>query len=286
MRHELDLAGRKLSYLEASNPRGGGVHAEHTQAGADAHLPTVLLLHAFPLAADMWRPQLAAVPSGWRFIAPDFRGFGESAPDEESDFSMDDYANDALALLDQLRIRQAVVCGLSMGGYAAFALFRVAPDRVRGLVLADTRPDADTPAARAGREQSLNLVEREGAAALAENMLPRLLGRTSREARRDVVDVVRRLAAAQPVSAVRPAIVRLMTRPDSMPLLADITCPTLVVAGDEDEITGPDIARQMHGQIANAALAIVGHAGHLSNLEQPEAFNEALDRFLVARFRT
>lgn len=286
MRHQLDLAGRKLSYLEASNPRRGAVNAEHTHAGADAHLPTVLLLHAFPLAAEMWRPQLAAVPSGWRFIAPDFRGFGESAPDEGEDFSIHDYARDALALLDHLRIRQAVVCGLSMGGYAAFALFRLAPDRVRGLVLADTRPDPDTPSARAGREQSLVLVKREGVAALAESMLPRLLGQTSRKTRQDIVEAVRRLATGQSAAAVRPAIARLMTRPDSTPLLADIACPTLVVAGEEDELTGEDVARQMHGQVANAALAIIGHAGHLSNLEQPEAFNEALDRFLAARFRS
>jgi pimeloyl-ACP methyl ester carboxylesterase len=293
MRHDLDLAGRRLSYLDASNASGRAVNAMQAVEGRQPRLPAVLLLHAFPLAAEMWTPQLAAVPSGWRFVAPDLRGFGSSAPDPEARFSrlqqevsIDDYAGDALALLDHLGIRQAVVCGLSMGGYAALALFRLAPERVRGLVLADTRPDADSPSARAAREQSLDLVERQGVQALADGMLPRLLGRTSREKRPAVVEAVRRLAAAQSPAAVRPAIVRLMTRPDSTAALADITCPTLVVAGDEDEITGPDVAHQMHGQIANAALALIGHAGHLSNLEQPEAFNEALDRFLAARFRS
>jgi 3-oxoadipate enol-lactonase len=284
MRHEFDLDGRTLSYLEAS----AGASAK---AGAARHDRILLMLHAFPLAAEMWTPQLATVPTGWRFVAPDFRGFGASGPDQSELWpepgsprpSIDDYARDALGLLDHLDVREAVVCGLSMGGYAAFALNRLAPARVRGLVLADTRPDPDSPTARAAREQALQAVEREGVGALAEGMLPRLLGRTSIGTRPAVVDAVRRLATAQAPGAVRAAIVRLMTRPDSTPSLASIGCPALVIVGEEDEITGPDVARRMHGAIAGASLALIGRAGHLSNLEQPEAFNEAVGRFLATR---
>jgi 3-oxoadipate enol-lactonase len=286
MRRAFDLDGRTLSYLDVSGPGKPGFHDR-----------VLLLLHAFPLSAEMWTPQLAAVPTGWRFVAPDLRGFGESSPDISGTdvesgfsriphphaFSIDDYARDAVALLDHLGVREAVVCGLSMGGYAAFALYRLAPERVRGLVLADTRPDPDSAAARAGRERALETVERQGVAALAEGMLPRLLGRTSVETRPAVVESVRRLAAAQPPRGVTPAIVRLMTRPDSTPTLAAVTCATLVIVGEEDEITGPDVARQMHGAVAGASLALIGRAGHLSNLEQPEAFNESLDRFLATR---
>jgi 3-oxoadipate enol-lactonase len=294
MRKAFHLDSRTVSYLDVSSP------------GKDAfdgapHTRVVLLLHAYPLAAEMWAPQLAAVPSGWRFIAPDLRGFGSSTPDAESDvgpgssrirhqaggpgpWSVDDYARDARALLDHLQVREAVVCGLSMGGYVAFALFRLSPGRVQGLVLADTRPEPDSPAGRAARRQALEAVDRGGVPALAESMLPRLLGRTSMATRPGVVDAVRRLASAQTPDAVKPATVRLMTRADSTPTLAAIACPSLVVVGDEDDITGPDVARQMHGQIVGAGLAIIGHAGHLSNLEQPEAFNEALDRFLATRF--
>jgi pimeloyl-ACP methyl ester carboxylesterase len=279
MRQDIHLDGRRLSFLDVSNPADAGSHEARRRRGV------VLLLHAFPLAAEMWAPQLAAVPSGWRFVAPDLRGFGASSPDAGDDraWSMDDYARDAIALLDRLEVREAVVCGLSMGGYAAFALLRLAPARVRGLVLADTRPDPDSPALRTAREQAMLTVERDGVPALAEGMLPRLLGRTSTATRPRVVEAVRRLAAAQSPKAVTAALVRLMTRPDSMPLLAALTCPTLIVVGEEDEITGPEVARQMHGQVASASLALVGHAGHLSNLEQPEAFNEALDRFLAER---
>jgi pimeloyl-ACP methyl ester carboxylesterase len=280
MRQDLHLDGRRLSFLDVSNPADAGSHETPRRRGV------VLLLHAFPLAAEMWAPQLAAVPSGWRFVAPDLRGFGASAPDagEERAWSMDDYARDAIALLDHLDVREPVVCGLSMGGYAAFALLRLAPARVRGLVLADTRPDPDSPDGRAAREQALLTVERDGVRALAEGMLARLLGRTSITTRPRVVEAVRGLAGAQSPEAVAPALHRLMTRPDSTPLLASLTCPTLIVAGEEDEITGPDVARQMHGQVADAGLALIGHAGHLSSLEQPEAFNEALDRFLSERF--
>ena len=285
MRHEFDIDGRRVSYLDV-------------ERAAPRHRGLVLLLHAFPLVAEMWAPQFAAVPTGWRFVAPDLRGFGSSAPDEGLDvqsgfsrqqqgaagWSIDDYGRDALALLDHLRVREAVVCGLSMGGYVAFALHRLAPERVRGLILADTRPDPDSPAGRAGREQALETVDREGVQALADGMLPRLLGPTTTATRPGVVDAVRRLASAQKPEAVKPAIVRLMTRPDSTAILSVVTRPTLVVVGEEDEIAGPDVARQMHGQIAGAGLAVIGHAGHLSNLEQPEAFNEALVRFLTERF--
>jgi 3-oxoadipate enol-lactonase len=280
MRHTFHLDGRLISYLDVA-------------PAAAHHSGVVLLLHAFPLAAEMWEPQLAHVPDGWHFIAPDLRGFGQSGPDPRASWAsplsgsrlaMDDYARDALRLLDHLQVADAVVCGLSMGGYAAFALYRLAPRRVRGLVLADTRPDADSPAGRAAREQMLRKLEEEGVPAVAATMVPRLLGPTSLGSRPAVIDRVTRLAEAQAPDAVGPAIVRLMTRPDSTPLLGAMECPVLVLAGEEDEITGPDLARQMHGQVAGAALGLIGHAGHLSNLEQPGAFNEALDRFLATRF--
>jgi pimeloyl-ACP methyl ester carboxylesterase len=197
---------------------------------------------------------------------------------------MDDYARDVLALLDHLRAAEAIVCGLSMGGYVSLALWRLAPRRIRGFVLADTRPDADTGEVRAGRERMLETLACRGVQAVAEGMVGRLLGPTSLASRPPVVERVRQIAASQRAEAVGPAIARLMTRPDSTELLPGIDCPVLVVAGREDEITPPDVAQQMHGQLADASLALIGHAGHLSSLEQPEAFSAALDRFLAARF--
>jgi pimeloyl-ACP methyl ester carboxylesterase len=197
---------------------------------------------------------------------------------------MDDYARDVLALMDHLHLDAAVVGGLSMGGYLVFALQRLAPKRLRGLVLADTRPEADGEQARALRVQTLERLDREGPSGVAEAMLPKLLGRSSREKKPDLVAWVREVAAGQPAEGIRRAVLSLKARPDSTPTLGEIRVPTLIVVGEEDEITGPDLAQQMHGQVAGSELVLVPGAGHLANLEHPGAFNAALARFLSTRF--
>jgi pimeloyl-ACP methyl ester carboxylesterase len=271
MRHDFDHDGRRISYLEHHAP-GGPLKG------------TLVLLHAFPLAAEMWRPQLTALPAGWRVVAPDLAGFGESSPGTSASPAIDDYARDVLALLDHLQLDAAVVAGLSMGGYLVFALQRLAPARLRGVVLADTRPEADTEQGRALRIATLDTLERDGPGGVANAMISKLLGATTRSARQDLVAAVRTLVSAQPADGIRRAVLALRSRPDSTPVLREITGPSVVIAGEEDEIAGPEIARHMHGQIAGAELALIGGAGHLSNLERPEAFNLALSRFLATRF--
>ncbi len=271
MHSEFHHAGRTISYLDVEG------------AGPSHH--ALVLLHAFPLAADMWRPQFPAVPPGWRVVAPALRGFGASSPDPASGaVSIDDYARDVLALLDHLELGRVVVGGNSMGGYAAFAMLRLAVGRVKGLVLADTKAEADTVAARADREVMLETLANGGVPAVWERMQPGLLGKTTRASRPEVVEKVHRLVLEQPVDGVRRAIERMMSRPDSTPLLAHIGCPTLVIAGDEDPIAGVDTARRLHELIPTAELAIVRSAGHLAGLERPQEFNGVLGRFLAARF--
>jgi pimeloyl-ACP methyl ester carboxylesterase len=261
--------GRLLSYLDAPGPAVAG------------RAPALLVfLHAFPLEAAMWAPQLASVPAGWRAVALDLAGFGRSFPVPTS-ATIDDDARDVLALLDHLGADEAVVAGLSMGGYVAFGMLRVAPTRLRGLVLADTRPEADSDEARRSRGEMLTTLDRQGIPAVVEAMLPRLLGPTSREGRPDVVTRVRALGMQQTREGVKAAVHRLMTRPDSTPLLSAIRCPTLVIVGAEDAITSPEIARAMQGRIPGAQFAVVEGAGHLSSLEAPDAFNAALYGFLT-----
>lgn len=266
MRKHFERAGRLVSYLEAESP-------------AAPRRGTLVLVHAFPLSAEMWEPQLAAPPAGWRVVAPDLAGFGRSFPVPAS-ATFEDDARDVVALLDHLGETQAAIGGLSMGGYVAFALLRVAPERVRALVLADTRPDADSAEARRSRQAMLSTLDRDGVETIVEGMLPRLLGATTLETRPDVVARVREIGRRQPADGVRAAIHRLMGRPDSTPLLPALRCPALVVAGAEDAITGPDLARRMQGEIPGARLVLLESAGHLSNLEQPGAFNAALGEFL------
>lgn len=263
MRHTLTSGRRTISYLEAGDPRG----------------PALLLLHAFPLHAGMWLPQLDAPAAGWRVLAPDLAGLGQSS-DHDGSPQLDDFADDAVTLLDALAIRAAVVGGLSMGGYAALALARRSPGRVAGLVLADTKAPADTDQARAGRDRMRRLLAEQGPTAVGQEMLARLLGETTRRTRPDIVATVESLVLGNSPEGIDRAILRLRDRPDAVPGLAAITVPTLVIVGAEDSVTPPGDAQALASGVAGARLEVIPDAGHLSNLENPAAFNAALHRFL------
>jgi pimeloyl-ACP methyl ester carboxylesterase len=243
---------------------------------------TLLLIHGFPLNPTMWEPQFAMADRGWRVIAPELRGFGDGKGDPPA-ASVDDYAGDAIDLIDALHIDQAVVAGLSMGGYIAFAMWRHAPNYFRGLVLADTRPQPDAAEAVDGRKRMQQAAREKGPEAIADEMLPKLVGETTRRTRPDIVDRIRGLIVPNSVQAIVGALAALMTRPDSTPTLSTIRCPTLVIVGAEDTLTQPPLSESMHGAIPGSELVVIPGAGHMSNLEQPAAFNEALARFLDHR---
>jgi pimeloyl-ACP methyl ester carboxylesterase len=196
---------------------------------------------------------------------------------------MADYAGEVVDLLDVLRIEDAVIGGLSMGGYVTLALFRHAPRYFRGMVLADTRPQADTPEGVEGRKRMLALVREKGAAAVADEMLPKLLSDEAREHHPELVARTRALMLTNSADAIAGAITALMTRPDSTPLLQTIHCPTLILVGDRDVVTPPPLSEGLHAAIAGSELVVIAGAGHLSSLEQPAAFNAALARFLEHR---
>jgi pimeloyl-ACP methyl ester carboxylesterase len=242
----------------------------------------VILIHAFPLNARMWEPQLALAEGGWRVIAPQLRGMDEGVSDPPAT-SIDDYAADVIDLLDALGIEDAVVGGLSMGGYVTFAIFRHAPRYVRGMVLADTRSQADTPEGVESRTRMVALVRDKGPAAIAAEMLPKLLSDATRQDRLDIVERVRSLTLANSAEAIAGALTALMRRPDATPLLKTIHCPTLVLVGDQDAVTPPALSEELHHAIGGSELAIIKGAGHLSSVEQPAAFNAALARFLEHR---
>jgi len=235
----------------------------------------LILLHGFPLNAEEWLPQLAAAPSGWRVIAPDMRGFrgaGSIDAPVSAEMTVDDCASDVLALMSHLDIDRGVIGGLSMGGYVALALVRKAPERVEGLVLANTRAGADSPEGRAARDRMIDLVRREGPGAVAREMLPKLLGETTKREQPDLVDVVRGLAEANVADGLAAAIHAMKTRPDSTPMLGSIRCPTLVITSDEDTLIPASESEKMAAAIPGARLHVIAGAGHLSNLEQPSAF--------------
>ena len=242
----------------------------------------VVLIHAFPLNADMWRPQLERVPDGWRFIAPDLRGFGSGGVRTHPAPSMEAFAADIVSMLDALEIEQAAVGGVSMGGYIAFAFLRKAPERCSTVLLANTRPQADTAEGVAAREKMSELVRAEGPSAIAEQMLPKLLGATSLRERPHLAPRVRRMIESNGTEGIDAAIHAMMRRPDSTAMLSSIPVPALVVAGEEDAIIPLGDAELLGREIPRSRLVVLRSAGHLSNLEVPDDFSTALADFLAA----
>ena len=179
-----------------------------------------------------------------------------------------------------LNIEQAAIGGLSMGGYITFALHRKAPQRFRSMILADTRAEADTSEAKAGREKMQAAVREKGAQAAADAMLPKLLG-ASGSGVNPLSIAVREIMLKNEAQGIVDAIEALKTRPDSTPTLKQIACPALVIVGDQDEVTPIPLAEVMAREIPQATLTVIPGAAHLANMQQPDAFNRALWAFLT-----
>lgn len=272
MRREQVTIGRKqISYL---------VSEPGAPASRQRPLRTVLFIHAFPLHAEMWEPNLGALPEGWRGIAPDLRGFGQSPLPPGSQHRILDFAGDMIDLLDRLDATSAVVVGCSMGGYTLFEMIHTAQNYVAGAVLVSTKATADTEEGQAGRKAMIERLERGGVAAIANEMLPKLLGMTTQRERPDLERHVRHMINSNKPETVKMAITALMERADSTPLLAHMKMPTLIIAGAEDTLIPPAQAEEMHKAIPNSQCEIMPFAGHLPNLEQTSPFDALLYQFL------
>ncbi len=241
---------------------------------------TILFLHGFPFNRQLWYNQMRAVPDGWRGVAMDLRGFGESAGSPDPQYTMDMFADDAAALLTHLRVRRAVICGLSMGGYIALAMQRRYPSMLGGLVLADTRATADGEQERSNRHATAARVQAEGTGVVVEAMIQKLFSPTTPYTKPQVTQFVREMMeAAQPATVAR-ALLGMAARPNSEPDLRNIDVPTLVIVGADDQITDRGQAQLMARAIRGAQIEVIPEAGHVSNLEAPEIFNESLRRLL------
>ncbi len=258
--------------MPVAHVNGTEIHFRDAGTAKDA----VLLLHAFPLSSGMWSRQLAALERRHRVVAIDYRGLGKSGVPPEAT-TMDVVAEDVRAVLAHLRIERVAVAGLSMGGYVAFELYRRAPALFRGLALCDTKASADTEEGKAAREQFARTALEKGLGWVADEMIPKLLRPSPDPA---VVREVRHLIAAGTPAGVAAAQRGMARRPDSTPTLAKITCPTLVIVGEQDGLTPPAEAEKMAGAVPGAKLARIPAAGHLSNLDSPGAFEAALLPFL------
>jgi 3-oxoadipate enol-lactonase len=250
------------------------IHYQDAGAGNDA----VLLLHAFPLHSGLFAPQLSSLAARFRIIAPDYRGLGQSRPAPEAS-TVDLLAGDALAVLRQLGIRRAAVAGVSLGGYVALELYRRAPELVRGLALCNTKATPDNEDARASREAFARNALAKGLGWVADEFGPKLLRPDPDPAVLATVKALVHEGTPEGVAAAQRGMAR---RPDSVPTLARITCPTLIVAGEEDQLMPFSEAQRMAQTVPAARLLRIPGSGHLPNLEAPAAFTTALSTFFAA----
>ncbi|HUF61594.1 MAG TPA: alpha/beta fold hydrolase [Verrucomicrobiales bacterium] len=240
----------------------------------------VVLIHAFPLCHDMWRPQMRQLSQHGLIVAPDLPGFGESP--RQAKPSIPGMAREVAGLLDGLKIQEpAIVCGLSMGGYVTFEFLRQFPERVRALGLFSTRAAADTPEAREGRFKTAEKIRADGLEPFAKSILPKLLGKSSMSQSNLVEQLTAMILANEP-EGVAGALLAMAGRADSTSLLEEIKVPALVAAGEEDSFIPPEESEQMAASIDGAQFSLIKTAGHLINMEDPASFTQALERFVVS----
>jgi pimeloyl-ACP methyl ester carboxylesterase len=240
--------------------------------------PVLLFVHGFPLDRRMWIGQLSSLAKVRRCVAVDLRGHGLSTIDDpDPKLSMDLFADDLAATMDDLGAEQVDLCGLSMGGYVAFAFWRNYRERVRSLILCDTKAEADSDEAKAGREKTAQLVREQGMEALHETLGPKLLAANPKPAD---AETLKAMFLAQPPAVIAADAIAMRDRPDSTPDLAGIDVPVLVVHGEEDGLMPIDIGRSMAEKIPGATLAAIPSGGHMAPMENPDAANDAIAKFL------
>ena len=260
--------------MPARNVNGTSITFEEAGAGGTP----IVLLHGFPLDSRVWKSQRDALSKGNRVITPDLRGFGKS-PSADA-FTMESIADDVHALLADLGALPLILGGLSMGGYAALAYAKKYPTDLRGLVLIDTRAEADTPEGREARDKMVEVVRTKGSKAVAEAMMGKMLAPDTPGRKPDVARELRTIMESQPPRTIENALAAMRDRPDFRKDLPSIAVPTLIVVGESDAITPPAMAETLNKNIPNSQLVVIKNAGHMTPMEQPDQVNTAIRDFV------
>lgn len=239
----------------------------------------VILIHGFPFNKHMWESQLSVLKGKHRCIAYDVRGHGNSSAGE-SEFTIDLFADDLLALLDALKIEKAILCGLSMGGYIALHAIQKQPDRFARLVLIDTQCGADTPEGREKRMKTIAFIQKNGLQVYSEESLKNLFAPASLVAKKEAVLFIQNTILNTPAENICRTLQALANRKETCSYLPKIKSPVCIVVGKEDKITPPEVAQRMQSAIPGSQVHILEGAGHLTNLEAPEQFNAVIKKFL------
>jgi 3-oxoadipate enol-lactonase len=239
----------------------------------------VVLLHPFPANHEFWLPVAQTLATRYRVILPDLRGHGESGIGE-GPATMEKHAADIARVMDDADVGRAPLIGVSIGGYSLFELWRKNRGRIAALGLCNTKAPADNAEARAGRLQAANDVLERGTEPFFESMIPRLLGKTTRETRLDLVDGALRMMRQMSPADVAQVQRGMAERPDSVETLKTINVPTLLVTGDEDILTGVNEAELMRQHISGSQLKMIPKAGHYSPWERSDSVSILLRQFL------
>lgn len=246
---------------------------------AGAGIP-IVFIHGYPLDRRIWQPQLAGLAGVGHVLAPDLRGHGES-DGMSGPYWMDTFADDLDAFLDEKEIdTPAIFCGLSMGGYVAMSFYRDHAPRVGGLVFAATRANAEDAGGREKRNQAIERAQKDGVGAIVEDMLPKMFSPRTYDERGDLVDWVRTVMLSTPLDTMVNDLAGMRERPDSFATLEQIEIPVLILHGEDDQIMPRSVIDEMQEHIRHARVELIPDAGHLLNLEQPEAFNQAIRDYI------
>lgn len=240
----------------------------------------VIFLHGYPFSKAMWQEQLGFLKTKHRVIACDIRGFGRSK-DEESTLSIDLFADDLIAFMDKLTIDKAIICGLSMGGFIALDALKKFPNRFDALILCDTQCIADTDEVKAKRYKTIDEITFAGAAEFSEGFVKSVFHKDSLESKKEVVERVRNVVFSNSQRIITMGLTALAGRMETCSILSGVTIPTLILCGREDEVTPLEQSESMYAAIKGSRFHVIEHAGHVSNLEQPEEFNQHLLHFLT-----
>lgn len=239
----------------------------------------IVFLHGFPFDKTTWQPQMDALKSSHRVIAYDIRGFGKST-DEDSQFSIDLFANDLKDFLEKLNIEKAVICGLSMGGYIALNAFEKFPELFEALILSDTQCIADTKEAQEKRYKTIDEIKVEGTTKFNEGFIKSVFHKDTLVNEKNTVEQLKKVVDANSKHIITQGLVAIAERSETCSKLNEIDIPVLILCGRQDEVTPLKQSEAMHAAIDGSKLCIIENAGHVSNLEQPQIFNKHLLAFL------
>lgn len=256
----------------------GGIHVAYTDEGKPEGVP-LIFIHGFPFNKLMWGNQVDVFKEHTRVLAYDVRGFGNTDPGTV-EYSIDQFGQDLFHFMDALQIEKAVVCGLSMGGYIVLNAIEQQPERITAVILADTQCLADSDEAKSKRMNTIASIQEKGLQEYTQDSIKKLFSESSLVNKKEEVLFIEHTIQHTRSETICNTLKALAGRREMCPFLELITIPVLIMVGQNDQITTPEVAQKMHERIAGSILHLIDHAGHVSNLENSGSFNLALLRFL------